>query len=303
MSEESAMEIAEEVVTEPVTAESVEEVTDEAVTDDVTEPTELSELDEALQEELAKDDGLAEIELDGEIFRVDPKLKDGFLMQKDYTQKTQTLAEQRKTFEAQQLQAQQTQAIQQQTAEARSELTALDMQLKEYEQVDWQAATTQDPETAQAAFMQFQQLKDKRNHVQQNIQMQEAQASQHQQALLAQVTEQTSRQLANEIDGWSQDLAKDIGSYGKEQGLSTIGLNALNSGLHGEDSAPMMKILNKARLYDQMLAKARKTREKKPDIQPVTKVKGNKPTVKPRAKMTTDEWIKSRNKEISRKQA
>jgi len=286
--EEASIDLAElEDNAEPTEEPAVESADDE------------EDLDEALIEALkeAEGDGLSEVEFEGKTYKVAPELKDALLRQSDYTRKTQEVAEQRKQIEEQQAQFQQMQAIRQQNQAAYAKLSALDMQIAEYDQVDWQAASTTNPEQAQAAFMAFQQLKDQRGKMAQEIQMHESQAIQQQRAMLQQQAEKGRESLANEIPNWSPELQQDLTKYSVDTlGFTEHEINNVYDPRH-------VKVLHKAYMYDQMLARAKKAKTKTPDVQPVKTVKGTGPSKKDPRNMSTEDWIRQRNKEVQRRKA
>lgn len=83
----------------------------------------------------------------------------------DYTQKTQELAEQRKQAEAYVQQAQQTLQLREQTIQEQAKVYAMDSQLANYQQVNWDAWMDQDPVEASKGWQKFQMLKSQRDEV------------------------------------------------------------------------------------------------------------------------------------------
>jgi len=107
---------------EPVKAETPVKVVDkdvddaedasEDVQDEIDENPDEDEGDEIAAQEGAEDEseglGLVEVEYDGVVYEVPNTLKDAILRQKDYTQKTQEVAETRKEVELRQQQVETT---------------------------------------------------------------------------------------------------------------------------------------------------------------------------------------------------
>ena len=83
-------------------------------------------------------------------------------MQKDYTVKTQSLAEQRKTFEAQS-------QFQQQHIQEFAKVVALNDSIAEFEMIDWNALSQEDPVKAQQLFFHKSSLESQRNQLAQTI--------------------------------------------------------------------------------------------------------------------------------------
>ena len=86
-----------------------------------------------------------EIDYEGEKYKVPKVLKDAFLRNADYTTKTQTLAEQRREFEAQQQQAVARQEFQQKHIQAVAKVISIDERLEQFSKLDWNAITDADP--------------------------------------------------------------------------------------------------------------------------------------------------------------
>jgi len=81
----------------------------------------------------------------------------------DYTAKTQQLAEQRKTLEAQAQLLQQQAVVQNQLADKVADIKALDRQIAEYKSIDWQSLAQNDPMQYLTLNQSFSQLKEARN--------------------------------------------------------------------------------------------------------------------------------------------
>ena len=121
----------------PELALEAEDAAPEAVEAEETQVEEVSDTEaETLEvEATAETDGepaareFVSIEYDGQEFEVPPVLKDAFMRQSDYTQKTQTVAEQRKSLEAQAAALTQQQELQQQTFEDVAQVKAIDQQI------------------------------------------------------------------------------------------------------------------------------------------------------------------------------
>ena len=120
----------------------------DATTADATEPIQQYD-DNGLPIEAAPVDDDLEDEVDGVKLRGKKdaleKLKAERLMQADYTRKTQEVAEQRRTFDAEREQFQRAAQTHQQYLREIGQLTGIDERLAQFSQVNWQALTDQDP--------------------------------------------------------------------------------------------------------------------------------------------------------------
>lgn len=122
--------------------------------DEETSDEEQGDLQPGEQEE----DDSEEVEIEGKSYRVPKELKDMVLMHKDYTQKTQAVADQRRAVEEQAQALETRQRLMSQTFEKAVDFKATQDKLSQYEQIDWQSLTDQDPVQAQKLFFTFQQL-------------------------------------------------------------------------------------------------------------------------------------------------
>ena len=276
----------------------------EAIQDDiVTEQPQETEIQEEVTEttaEIEADDGEAllepkepefvEVEYKGEKYNVPPELKDSFMRTKDYTEKTQTVADDRKALESQQQQFQQAAQMQQQNMQGHAQLAALQNQLNQYQNVDWDAFSENDPTAAQKAFFSYTQLKDATTNLGNQLQQQQSQALQQQQIQSAKQTEQGKAELARDIKGWGTDLATKLNTHGETYGFTSNEMNQIND-------PRMVKVLNDAYLYRQSIKSA--TSKPEPIVKPVSKVRGKTSSSPNPEKMNGDEWLKWRNKQIA----
>lgn len=111
-----------------------------------------------LQPDEQEEDDSEEVEIEGKSYRVPKELKDMVLMHKDYTQKTQAVADQRRAVEEQAQALETRQRLMSQTFDKAVEFKAVKDKLSQYDQIDWQSLTDQDPVQAQKLFFTYQQL-------------------------------------------------------------------------------------------------------------------------------------------------
>ncbi len=244
------------------------------------------------------EDDSEEVDHNGEKYKIPKALKDAFLMQQDYTKKTQEVAEARKTFEAQQETFQKQQQFQQAHMNEIVKFNQIGQELSKFQNVDWNALYDADPVEAMKLDRQFNGLKEEYNKTQGQLAQAEQWQALNQQQETAKLVEQGKVTLASEIKDWSPALGKEVADYLKT--YSRIGVNdqllkAIDSGLYG--ALPIV-LAHKARLYDQMMNKAAAPAQKTAPPPPVTKV-GNKATVtKSVSQMTDKEFAAWRHKQI-----
>lgn len=193
----------------------------------------------------------------------------------DYTKKTQEVAEQRKAVETmqEQLKAQEQQFMEQQQLnslliEDVAKITALDQQLSQYANVDWQKLTDSDFVEAQKQYMAYNQLQQDRNNLVSQFEAKRQEAVTKHQSALAERIKKGKEVLAKEIPNWSPETTQSVITTGKEYGFTDDEMNAIVDPRH-------VKVL-----YDAM--QWRKLQSKKPVVK--KKVASAKPVVKPGTK-------------------
>jgi hypothetical protein len=197
----------------------------------------------------------------------------------DYTKKTQEVAEQRKALEeyAQTVKVQEEvfmQQVQLQNALIGdvAELTAVDKQLAQFNDVNWQELSDNDFVEAQKLFFTFNQLQQKRSTLATEL---EAKAQQVQQTQAKRMQEQIERGkeiLAKEIPNWSRETTQELITIGKDYGFTDDELGTIIDPRH-------VKVLHDAMQWRKL--------QKNSVVK--NKVSQAKPVVKPGAKDTKQE--------------
>ena len=198
----------------------------------------------------------------------------------DYTQKTQQVAEQRKELEAyaERIKAQE-QAFQEQMQlnnvliEDVAKITALDQQLNQYANVNWQQLSDSDFVEAQKLFFTYNQLQQERSQLVSQFESKKQEVVQKQAQLMAEKIAKGKEILAKEIPNWSPETNQALLSTGKEYGFSDAELNSIVDPRH-------VKVLHDAMQW-------RKLQQKDSIVK--KKVSSAKPVVKPGAKDTKAE--------------
>jgi hypothetical protein len=255
-------------------AEATEEVESEEATE---EPDEEVEEEEQSEDEVP---AILKLKVNGE--DVEKPLDEVVALAQqglDYTQKTQQVAEQRKELEAyaQQIQMQE-QAFQQQMQlnnvliEDVAKITALDQQLTQYGNVNWQELSDNDFVEAQKHFFTYNQLQQERSQLVSQFEAKKQQIASHQAQLMSERVAKGKEVLAKEIPGWSQETTQKLVSVGKEYGFSDAELNSIVDPRH-------VKVLHDAMQWRKLQQNS--TVKKK--------VSSAKPVVRPGAKDTKAE--------------
>jgi hypothetical protein len=251
-------------------------------------PAEQPEEAEEVPEEAAPEEEgeFEELEINGELYQVPKELKDGYLRQQDYTRKTQEVAaersaldEQRKAIEAErQAFVQQVQA-QQQNFQLYAQVAAIDSQIAQYQNMDWQQLIDNDPVEAMKLDRAFRELREQRNTlVQQSIQYQQ-QIDYQRQVELQQLIEKGKAELPKKIPDWSPEKARALRDYGVNLGFTADEMAQVIDPRHVE-------VLHKAWLYDQLQAGKPETLKK------VANAPKTLPKSAPQPKQSTQDVLK-----------
>lgn len=291
--QEKLMAMLDEVPDEQEALEAIEEQLDE-----VEEPEEQSEEQEESEEpegddEEPTEDEEVEVEEDSEEQPKSLKLKiNGEELEKpldevialaqqglDYTKKTQEVAEQRKALEeyAQTVKVQEEvfmQQVQLQNALIGdvAELTAVDKQLAQFNDVNWQELSDNDFVEAQKLFFTFNQLQQKRSTLATELEAKAQQVQQNQAKRMQEQIERGKEILAKEIPNWSRETTQELITIGKDYGFTDDELGTIIDPRH-------VKVLHDAMQWRKL--------QKNSVVK--NKVSQAKPVVKPGAKDTKQE--------------
>ena len=243
-----------------------EEATDDAP-DDQAEEAEQSEEDEV--------PAILKLKVNGE--EVEKPLDEVVALAQqglDYTQKTQQVAEQRKELEAyaESIKAQE-QAFQEQMQlnnvliEDVAKITALDQQLNQYANVNWNQLSDNDFVEAQKLFFTYNQLQQERSQLVSQFEAKKQQVVQKQTQLMSEKIAKGKEILAKEIPNWSPETNQALLSTGKDYGFSDAELNSIVDPRH-------VKVLHDAmqwRKLQQNSTVKKKVSSAKPVVKPGSK--------------------------------
>lgn len=227
------------------------------------------------------------------------KVREAMLRQADYTRKTQDLAEARKAFDTERQNI--TQATQEELG-AFAQATNLAQRLAAYHKVDWNAWTQQaqanfdydEQAKIQAAWMDFQQLKDQHEQALGRLQhFQNQRVSAAQQETAKRVEEGRADLVKN--DGWTEELKAKLTDYALSRGLSRDDLGDL------EATPAAARILMDAFEGHQarQKQKAANRHVQAQQAQPAATVSAKRaPPSGLDDRLSTEEWVRRRNKQV-----
>jgi chromosome segregation ATPase len=247
------------------------------------------------EQEASPADDSEEIEHEGQKYKIPKALKDAFLRQSDYTRKTQELAEQRKEAEAARERFIKADS---ELVEAKAQEKAIDAQLQQFSQVDWNQFSETDPVKAQQLFFQFQQLKDlKQQAAQKTAQLEQTRTLEKQQETVKRY-EQGQEVLKRDIPNWGPETAQKISDFAaKEYGFSQEELRQIYD-------PRLVKLFHSAMVGSQLVKQATKPASSQPTqpIKPTAKVGGSNTPVRKAMddNMATKDWMKARQAQLNK---
>lgn len=170
----------------------------------------------------------------------------------DYTRKTQQLAEERRVLQAQMQAAQQQQQMQSAVANLVAEAKAVEGQLAQYKDIDWNALVESDPVQAMKLDRQHRELQayyqNKVNDINQTTQQVQSQQAQIKQEML----QREHQAMLQSIPDWT-DKTKFAEESGSIRGfLENTGFNADEIGSIVDHRHVI--VARKAMLYDKLMA-------------------------------------------------
>ena len=267
----------EEVEEAPVEAQAEAEV-EADVPEEVEEQYEVEEAEVA--QETKEVDPVYRVKVDGEEFEVSlDELRDGYQRQSDYTRKSQSLAEQRKAYEAN-LQAVQSEREQYgRVLENVSDMQ--DMEVARFDKVDWQSLKDSDPVEYMEKRLELQEAKEKSTQIKTEKERVLNQTRVEHQQRLADVMQHETAKLREALPEYADDntgLKQKIRNYALELGFSNQDVSSITD-------HRVVLVLHKAMLQDQAKKGAiKKVSKKVPRVMkpgtPESKTQRNSRTLK-----------------------
>lgn len=280
--------------TEEIVEDRAEEVTEEEPTGE--SPNEKAE---GLEEEEPTEE-YEEIVWNGETKKLTKEeLRE--LAQKgfDYTQKTQQVSEAWKALETEYRQMQEQKQLNDILLDKKAEIRAIDTQLEQLNNVNWAELAASDPAVYTELDAQYKQLQRMKQEAEQGYQQAAAQYEQSQQQIVQQQVQKEMEKLVEKIPEW-RDPAKF------ERAKAEIREGMKDYGFADDEIAQIMD--HRALLVIKDALEYRKLKSQKPEPKPITKappppkkVGSGKSAAPDPNKMSIDEWMEWRNKQLRKK--
>lgn len=191
-----------------------------------------------------EDDGTEELEFNQKSYKLPKDIAEAVRsMRKDYTEKTMAVAEQRKAFEAK---MQFTEAF---TADI-AKLEAVNQRLAEFEQVDWNRLSDEDPVLWQKLFSQHRILDSQRNQLAQQLAQKKQEMTLNQQQEIAKAVEASETVLRRDIKDWSPQLESNLQQFAVDK----FGFD-ISDVKNAKTDPRLYKLMHLAYLGDQIIRK------------------------------------------------
>ena len=255
--------------------------------------------DEATGQPVEPESSDEDAEINGEKYRI-PKtlaahlkeLEQGRLRQDDYTRKTQSVAQERQEIESRAQQLQAREQFQQQHVQAVAEVISIDKQLANYQKLDWNGLMDADPVQAMKLDRQMRELQQQRTQIVSGIEQTQQQQTLAQQQATARQRQDAMELLQREIKGFgTPEVTKALVEVGQKSGYQPHELANVTD-------PRAIKLLHKAYLYDQLIAKqTTAAKPKAAEVVPITRVSPGSGAVKKSIadpNISMDDYIKLR---------
>jgi len=179
---------------------------------------ELSESAPQTTEEAASE--FAEVDWNGEKFQVPAKLKEAFIHNADYTQKTQKLADQQRALDhirevAEQGQAQQ--AFMSSVAAEHQELAVIDAYLAQMSKTDWSQMPIEQMFRAKA---ELDTIKERKAALKETISNKRAEFDKNLTTKISELRAKSRELASRSITGFNEQAEKDVRTYAQSEGLN-----------------------------------------------------------------------------------
>lgn len=204
---------------EPPDPDEADEPEEQAEAADDSDPEAKAQPDDGSDDATGADDG-EEVEFEGEAYKLPKKLKDALLRQKDYTQKTQQVAELRKTTEDQAEAVKAEGEFNKAHFDKVVQAHAIGAQLQQMSQIDWEKLVQEDPAQYLRLDKQQRNLQEALNRLQGDIQQAQGEFQQKRTFAKQKAQAQCVEALKKDFKDFGPDLLNKLDETGKSFGFS-----------------------------------------------------------------------------------
>lgn len=229
---------------------------------------------EADPEEAEEAEQLAEVEFEGKTYKVPPELQKGLLRQADYSRKMNEVGEKERTFTQRLEQVDALAEGADKYAEALAQQRAIEAQLGQFEQINWDVLEQDNPQEAARLAVRQLKLQQALGVAVGNARTVGEEVRNTRQKLMNEARAEMDKALKKELQGWGEELGTKLTHYAMEHGFQRKTLETLT------DPAVVVA-LDKARRFDELQASKTAVRAKVKEAPQVTKPGAPKARVDP----------------------
>lgn len=188
--------------------------------------------DEQQPDDEGEDDDGELIEIEGKSYKVPKELKDMVLMHKDYTQKTQVVAEQRRAVEERAQALEQRERALGDSFEKAVEFREVQNKLAQFEALDWNQLVDADPVQAQKLTIAYQQLQREAQAKYAELQQSQSQVEHLTENQRQQMLVEAQQELKARLPDFGPQVAEQIRQAAQEYGIKAEELDSLVDARH-----------------------------------------------------------------------
>jgi hypothetical protein len=206
---------------------------------------------EVEEEPQPEEEEFEEFDWNGKKVKGPKGLKDGLMMQADYTKKTQEVAATRKELEQRAERLNQQFAASDEYLDARADLRTITKELERFKEFDWSAyqqARLSDPLAADEAWNYAQHLRGQKANLEAAIQDHEGKRTAEAQQEIAKRMQETSDYVKANLKGWTPETDKQVIDFALSKGVTREQMQSLMNPL-------MYEMIYLARIGQQTLSK------------------------------------------------
>lgn len=218
---------------------------------------------------------VSEIEFNGKKYQVPKELKEPLERQADYTRKTQELAAIRNAVELRQQAASESQSFESSVKEEMSQLQALDAQIGQYKQLDWNSL---DVEQMVKLKHSLDSLKEQRQGLKESLDAKRGEFSQKMESFYGEAVQKTERFMAEKVPNWNNQAGKALCEYAVEIGFTPVSVRSIVT-----DPVATLSLW-KAMQYDSLQAKKGSALQKAASAPPIVKPGSSNPEMQAKMK-------------------
>lgn len=257
--------------------------------------------DEDGDDDEGDDEETVSVSYEGKDYTVPKGLEKAIMQEADYTQNKQVLANNQKAFEEQVGAAEASLKLQTEQFEQAAHIRAIDIQLAQYDEVDWPQLMAADPATFQQLDFEKRTLQEQRNKANLDLAYKSEEVSRSQHEIRVKAGEKTRSELSAKYTDWSPELEEQMAQF-------AIGLGVPERQLRTTTNKATLDLLYMAHKWNQSETARKAAAGKKPKAKTKKAVPAKKVPQGGRQGGTTnpdnlpiEKWVARRNKQIAKR--